>query len=238
MNLNDVAKSFSGVKRGHGMERHSIKSLSRRLMLSRQTVRRALKGGELEFEARFSAGKNGSTYEFKSAHLDSVREQVVDQIIEDIQARLQGLDMTEQEMVLAALHGLRSQKADVEHEFASKPNDPDDDDNDNEVAKLIGGVGGAIGGGLIGGKAGALGLIGGAAVGGTVGSQAAGNEGVRDVAVAGGLGGLGYLAHKSILGAGGYAKVAADTGIAGTALKGRMMDAIRAALGKVAEAEV
>jgi hypothetical protein len=44
--------------------------------------------------------------------------------------------------------------------------------------------------------------------------------------------------YKSILGAGGYAKVAADAGIASAALKGRMMDAMRAALAKVALAEV
>jgi hypothetical protein len=44
MTLDQVKQSFSGTKRGYGSERHSIKSLSRRLMLSRQTVRKMLRG--------------------------------------------------------------------------------------------------------------------------------------------------------------------------------------------------
>jgi hypothetical protein len=114
-------------------------------MLSRQTVRRMLKGGELEFSARFDNGASGATYEFPSARLNAIRESIVEEIIREIIARLQGLDLPEHEMVLAALHGLRAQKADVEHEF-SQPNDNDE----HEVAKLIGGAAGAIGGGALG----------------------------------------------------------------------------------------
>jgi hypothetical protein len=86
-----------------------------------------------------------------------------------------GLDFPEHEMVLAALHGLRAQKADVEHEF-SKPNDDDDDDDDeHEVAKLIGagvggGAGAAIGGRLVGGI---TGRIAGAAIGSAAGGALA-----------------------------------------------------------------
>jgi hypothetical protein len=235
MNLNDVAKSFGGVKRGHGSERHSIKSLSRRLLLSRQTVRKMLKGGELEFSAQFDAGNNGRTYEFPSAHLDAMRESIVEEIINEICARLQGLDVPEHEMVLAALHGLRAQKADVEHEFATKPND-DDDDDEHEVARLIGagvggGAGAAIGGRLIGGIAGRI-------TGAAIGSAAGGSIGETDVApdiAAAGIGaGLGYGAHKLIQSRGGYAAVAEAAAPAVKEAGGRMLAALRRALARSA----
>src|SRR4029450_13741346 len=107
MNLEQVKQSFTGTKRGYGSERHSIKSLSRRLMLSRQTVRRMLRGGELEFSARFDNGARGTTYEFPSARLDDIRESIVEEIIQEIIARLQGLNVPEHELVLATLQGLR-----------------------------------------------------------------------------------------------------------------------------------
>ncbi len=237
MNLDQVKASFAPAKRGTGAERHSIKSLSKRLLLSRQTVRKMLKAGELEFQQRFDEGANGTTHEFSSARLDATREAIVEEIIQEICSRLQGLDVSEQEKTLAALHGLRAQKADVETEF-SKPSDDDenDDDSDHEVAKLIGGTVGVLGGATLGIRAGgALGMVGGAAVGGTAGSIAAGNAGVRDAAVAGGIG---YAAHKAIQAAGGYRAVANTVGVGGGTLKGRMIDAIRAAAAKLAKAEV
>ena len=238
MNLNDVAKSFQGVKRGHGSERHSIKSLSRRLLLSRQTLRAALKNGELQFSQKFDAGPN-TTYEFPSADLDAMRESIVEEIIREICARLQGLDMTEQEMVLASLHGLRAHKADVEHEFVSKPSS-DDDDDEHEVAKLIGagvggGAGAAIGGRLLGGI---TGRIAGAAIGSAAGASIGGTNAGPDIAGAGIGAGLGYGAHKAIQAAGGYSKVAGIAAEAGAAVKGRMIDALQRALAKAAQAEI
>ncbi|MEY2487380.1 MAG: hypothetical protein QOH39_3028 [Verrucomicrobiota bacterium] len=236
MNLDQVKKSFHGTKRGHGSERHNVKSLSRRLMLPREGVRKLLKGGHLQFEQQFSAGKNGSTYEFKSAHLDAVREQVVDQLISDIHARLAGLDLNEQEEAIAALQGLRTHRAEVDHEFSSKPNDPDEDDNNdnnNDVAKVVGGVGGAIEGATIAGGlgGGTLGLVGGAVGGGAIGEQAGAGSKIAGVAAAGGLG---YLAHNAILGAGGYAQVAKKTGVAGSDL----WNAVRGMLATTAKAEI
>jgi hypothetical protein len=236
MNLNDVAKSFAGAKRGHGTERHSIKSLSKRLMLSRQTVRKMLKGGELEFSAQFDTGGNGPSYEFPSARLDAMRESIVEEIINEICARLQGLDLPEHEMVLAALHGCRCQKADVEHEFATKAND-DDDDDEHEVAKLIGagvggGAGAAIGGRLIGGIAG---RITGAAIGSAAGGSIGGTDAAPDIAAAGVGAGIGYGAHKLIPSTGGYRAAAERAAAAGEEiLKGRMVTALRRALAKAA----
>ena len=71
-------------------------------------------------DAHFGTGSNRS-FEFSSASLDTMRESIVEEIVREIVARLQGLDMTEQEMVLTALHGLRAHKADIETEFSSKP---------------------------------------------------------------------------------------------------------------------
>lgn len=236
MNLSDVAKSFTGPKRGSGSERHSIKSLSRRLMLSRQTVRKMLKGGELEFSAQFDTGGNGTTYEFPSARLDAMRESIVEEIIHEICARLQGLNMDERELTLAALHSLRCQRADVEHEFASKRND-DDDDDEHEVAKLIGaGVGGgagmAIGGRLIGGLAG---RFAGAAIGSAAGGSIGGSKAGPDIAAAGVGAGLGLGAHRLVKSAGGYRKVGqAAAGAGEKIMKGRMVAALRRALAKAA----
>jgi len=232
MNLEQVAKSFTGTKRGHGTERHSIKSLSKRLLLSRQTVRKMLVGGELEFTAQFSAGGNGTTYEFPSARLDAVRESIVEEIIREICARLQGLDMTEQEMVLASLHGLRAHKADVEHEFATKP----DDDEEHEVAKLIGagvggGAGAAIGSKLIGGI---TGRIAGAAIGSAVGGSVCGTDVGPDIAAAGIGAGAGYGAHRLIKRRGGYRAVAEAASPAVKEAGGRMLAALRRALARSA----
>jgi hypothetical protein len=235
MNLNDVAKSFGGGKRGTGIERHSIKSLSRRLLLSRQTVRKALKSGEMEFSAKFGVGANTS-YEFPSARLDAMRESIVEEIIHEICARLQGLDMTEQEMVLAALHGLRAHKADVETEFSSKPSTDDDDDDEHEVARLIGagvggGAGAAIGGRLIGGIAG---RITGAAIGSAAGDSIGGTDLGPDIAAAGIGAGIGYGAHKLIQNRGGYAAVAEAAAPAVKEAGGRMLAALRRALARSA----
>jgi hypothetical protein len=49
---------------------------------------------------------------------------------------------------------------------------------------------------------------------------------------------LGYAAHKLIQSQGGYQVIAEKTGIAAGALKGRMIDAIRRAALKVANAEI
>lgn len=232
MTIDQVAASFGGLTRGFGTERHNVKSLSKRLMAPRSTVKKMLKGGHLKFEQQFDAGRNGKSYEFKSAHLEAAREQIVDQLISDIRARLAGLDLSEQEEAIAALQGLRVHKESVEHEFSTKPNDPDDDD-DSSVPKILGGVGGAVEGATIAGGlgGGALGLVGGAAVGGTVGEQAGAGSKVAGVAAAGGLG---YIAHKAIMGAGGYAHVAKKAGMAGADL----WNAVKGMLPSIAEAEV
>jgi len=94
--------------------------------------------------------------------------------------------MSEQEMVLTALHGLRAHKADIETEFSSKPNEDDDESTTQEIAKLIGGAGGAVAGASLGGRyAGLAGSVGGGILGGTVGSTAAGNRDLRRGALAG-----------------------------------------------------
>jgi hypothetical protein len=82
-----------------------------------------------------------------------MREQIVDEILNEIQVRLEGLDMTGQELVLTALHGLRAHQADVLKEFDSNPsNDDDDPSTTDEVGRLIGGLGGAAAGAALGGK--------------------------------------------------------------------------------------
>ena len=210
--LDQVAKSFHGVKRGFGLERHSVKSLSKRILTSRQTVRKMLKGGELQFEQLFDAGSNGTSFEFKSAYLDAQRETFVNSIIEEIRARLKGLDMSEQEVVLTALHSLRAHKADIEHQF-SKPNSDDDDDPSvtDEVSRLIGATGGGIIGATLGGKiGGGTGLVGGAIGGAAVGSKIGENKTARDVASAAVLGAGAVAAHKAIQDAGGYKAVASS----------------------------
>ncbi|MEY2487381.1 MAG: hypothetical protein QOH39_3029 [Verrucomicrobiota bacterium] len=209
MNLDEVRKSFAGVQRNYGLERHSIKSLSRRIFTSRQTVKKMLSGGELEFEARFDAGNNGTTYEFKSAYLDSHREAFVNEIINEISARLKGLDMSEQEIVLTALHGLRAHRSDILTEF-SKPSDEDEDDPSvtDEVSKLIGGVGGGAAGAALGGRVGGVpGMVGGAVTGAAVGGKIGQNKDARDVAVAAGLGAGAVAGHQAVKKAGGYKAV-------------------------------
>src|ERR1017187_6063306 len=234
MTIDQVKQGFAGVRRGFGIERHSLKSLSKRLMIPRSTVKRMLKAGQLQFQQQFSAGRHGRTYEFSSARLDAMREQIVNSIINDIRARLEELDLTDEETAVAAHTGLRAQKANVELEF-SKPNDPDDDDEDgSDVSKLVGGAVGAgegagIGSGLGGGSLGSL--VGGTVAGGAVGEQAGGGNKLAQVAAAGGLG---YIAHKAILQNGGYAEVARKAGIAGSDL----WNAVRGMLAKTAKAEV
>lgn len=261
MNLDEVRKSFAGVQRNYGFERHSIKSLSRRLLTSRQTVRKMLKGGELQFEAQFENGSNGTTWEFKSVYLDSQREAFISDIIDEISARLKGLGASEQEIVLTALHGLKAHKADVLREF-SKPNDDEDDDPSvtDEVSKLIGGVTGGAAGAALGGRIGGpAGLVGGAVTGAALGGKIGQNKTARDVAVAAGLGAGAVAAHKAIQDAGGYRAVASsvdkdlggvidaarikagslkglaeDLGGAAGAGSGKLIAALRSALAKTA----
>jgi hypothetical protein len=71
-------------------------------------------------------------------------------------------------------------------------------------------------------------------VAGSIGGTNAG----PDIAAAGIGAGLGYGAHKLIQNAGGYGKVAGLAGEAGAAVKGRMIDALRRALAKAAQAEI
>ena len=167
-----------------------------------------------------------------------MREQVVEQLIADIRARLTGLDLTEQEEAIAALQGLRAHKESVEHEFSSKPNDPNDDDESDDdsgslLPKVIGGGVGALAGGAIGGAATGLplGILGGAAVGGVTGEQAGAGNKVAGVAAAGGLG---YIAHKLIMNQGGYAQVAKKAGIGAVDLWG----AVKGMLPTIAKAEI
>ena len=134
-----------------------------------------------------------------------MRESVVEEIVQEIVARLQGLNMSEQEMVLTALHGLRAHRQDIETEFSSKPNEDDDESTTQEVAKLVGGAGGAVAGASLGGRAAGLaGVIGGGILGGTVGSTATGNRDLRRGALA--AGGV-VCVDRGIRGAGGYGVV-------------------------------
>jgi hypothetical protein len=71
-------------------------------------------------------------------------------------------------------------------------------------------------------------------VAGSIGGTNAG----PDIAAAGIGAGLGYGAHKAIQAAGGYGKIAGMAGDAGAVLKGRMIEALRRAAAKVAQAEI
>ncbi len=229
MNLNEVRKSFAGTQRGHGSERHSIKSLSRRLMLSRQTVRKMLASGELEFSAQYDNGR-GCTYEFSSESLDNMRESVVEEVIQEIAARLKNLDCSEQEIVLTALHSLRAQEFDCRTEFARK-NDDDDEEDDRELRKLLGGSAGALSGAAAGGRfvGGLPAQIAGAALGAAAGRSFGGSDNADDIAAAGIGAGLGYGVNRAVKSAGGYRAVAKSAAPAARAVRSRMVDAIRRA---------
>ncbi len=236
MNLNEVRKSFAGTQRGHGSERHSIKSLSRRLMLSRQTVRKMLASGELEFDAKFENGTNGTTFEFSSASLDNMRESVVEEVISEIAARLEGLDCSEQEIVLASLHSLRAQESDCRTEFARK-NDDDDEEDDRELRKLLGGSAGALSGAAAGGRfvGGLPAQIAGAALGAAAGRSFGGSDNADDIAAAGIGAGLGYGVNRAVKSAGGYRAVAKSAAPAARVVRQRMVDAIRRAAMRAAK---
>ena len=82
------------------------------------------------------------------------------------------------------------------------------------------------------------GRIAGAAIESAAGGGIGGTNAGPDIAAAGIGAGLGYGAHKAIQTAGGYGKIAGMAGDAGAAVKGRMMDALRRALAKAAQAEI
>ena len=162
-----------------------------------------------------------------------MRSSVVDEIVDEIGARLKGLSMSEQEIVLARLHSLRAHEADLEMEFATKRSDEnDDDENDHEIARLIGSGVGAAAGGVLGGRLrGIPKLVGriagagtGSAIGGTVGASDAGAD------IGAGLvgAGLGVAGHRAVMAAGGYQKVGEKI------VKGHMVDALRRAVLKTA----
>lgn len=248
MNLNDVKKSFSGQKHTPKTESHSLKSLSKRVLVSRGTLAKAIREGEMKFSRKIPTSQ-GHRYEFSSQYLDDTRSAVVDEIVSEIQSRLQGLDVDEQSAVLAALHGLRAHSHDIETEF-SRPYDPnEEDDSTGEVSKLIGTGVGAFGGARLGGRFGLPGLVGGAVLGGGVGDEIAGRKDTRNLAGAAGLGVGGVLAHQAVQRAGGYGAVskdlvgklrtaapgAVDAAAAGGAfVRTRILDALRKAALKMA----
>ncbi len=245
--LQKVAESFYS-NGSVSSERHSVSSLGRRLLLSRQTIRKMIASGELKPETHFAAGQGRTlTFEFSGPMLDAQRREVVHEIIREIVARLRGLDVDEQQLTLAALHSLRAQKNDCETQFSQ----PDDDDDD-ELGKILGGAAGGTAGAAIGGKIGGTpGTIAGALIGGGLGSVAGNKVGqsrrakstLVDAAEAGALG---YGAHRLIQNAGGYRSVATKAGdaltsavgpdIAGAGAtvarvaRGRMVDALRRAV--------
>lgn len=213
MKIDDVKKSFAGHRHGMGTESHSLKSLSKRVLVSRATLSKAIRQGELKFSAKIPTSQ-GHRYEFSSTYLDDTRSAVVSEIVDEITARLQGLDASEQEQVLAALHGMRGHVKDIEETEFARPYSPNDEENDStgEVSKLIGTGVGAFGGARLGSRFGLPGLVGGAIVGGGVGDEIAGNRKSRDLAGAAGLGAGGILGHQAIQRAGGYQAVGRQVG--------------------------
>lgn len=228
--LFEIKQAFVGP--GHnrnqgGRERHSLSSLSRRLMTDRATTARLLKSGSLEFEASFQAGDH-QTWEFSSGHLNRARGDVVDSCIREICDRLKGHDMTDDEIHLAVRKGLRAQKESVEQEFASKPND---DEKTTGRTALIGAAGLGLAGAVLGhridrGIAGKVdnfvrvgritrsladkpvGLIAGAAVGAGLGHEIGQDERARNIAFPAAGGALGVAAYAGAKARGGVPAVA------------------------------
>jgi SAM-dependent methyltransferase len=213
INLSSLKSSFAPGGSGHD-ESHSLLSLSKRLLISRATLRTMLQRGELK-PRRVTAVGQGSLYLFSGPYLDSVRESVVEEIVNEVTARLRGLNVGEAQIALAAMHSLRDQSQRIE--FASKrPEEDEDEDQDNQPGKTAGDIAGAGIGGAIGSKGGITGAVLGGIVGAASGhligkgidrlTAKAKDKGAVSNAIAGGaIGASGaYIAHKAIQARGGY----------------------------------
>ena len=152
MDLTSIKHAFAGQQSGGGIERHNLKSLSRRLMVpKREPPKHYWKVASWNFKpsSRLALGATRAGV-FLRVTWTAPGRMLSTAWLKKFSRSLEGLDVDEQEKVLAVLTGLRAHKTSVEHEFARKT--ANDDEDTSPLSKFAGAGVGATAGAALGGR--------------------------------------------------------------------------------------